>query len=320
MIPNAPLFALALATCTLGAQTAPCFAANDATNAVSSSTTQWSLFGANTMAWQITPSTPLSVQSLRLYVGNSFGLSVGAFMAIAVWSDDAVTHLPQTQLARGTWKYMQANSWQGANLDATVAMQPGSSYWIALTEPGWSTMPIEPGGATMPSAQLSNGTWSAGAAPQALKLRLYCALLDAAQVASSGAACPDSSGRLGTVFTNDAPRIGNAGFYVEGSGLPANSVAFLVIGIDANWVAFPLPGAQPSCLVRTDPLLFLTSVTGTGDIRASAPLGHATYPIAVPNEPGLVGLGVNTQIATLDLGSSFALPLITSNRVRFTLY
>jgi hypothetical protein len=314
------LLAIALAATALHAQTPPCFATNDATNVVSSATSNWSLFGANVSAWQVTPATPVTVQSLRVFVGNTFGLSVGAFMNLAIWSDDPATHLPQTRLAHGTWKYVSANCWQGANLDAPVAMQANASYWVALTEPGWSTLPIEPGGNALPSAQQQSGVWSTGAAPQALKLRLYCGLLEGARVATSGAACASSSGRFGTVFTNDSPSIGNAGFYVEGSGLPGNTIAFLVIGIDPNWTSLQLPGARPTCMVSTDPLLFLTSVTGLGDIRSSAPLGHATWPIAVPGNPGLAGLGINAQIAALDLASTYSLPLITSNRVRFTLY
>lgn len=308
------------AALSLGAQTAPCYSANDANNTVIGTNTNWSLAGPTITAWQFTPTAPLSVQSLRLFLGNSFGASVGSYMNLAIWSNSA-TNLPQASLASGTWKLLTADMWQGTNLDALLTLQANQAYWIVLTEPGWSTLPVEPGGSvSMPVARFQGGAWSAGATPEALKVRLYTGLLDDQHLSVRGSSCATANGRLGSVLTNAASQAGNAAFFVEGTGLPAGTVVYLVLGANPSWIPFPVPLGNPQCMIHTDMIDFWLGFTGTGDVRSLSPAGHVTYAIPIPGNNALIGFGLNTQIAALEVGSPWPLPIVTTNAVRFTIY
>lgn len=307
-----------LSLASLGAQTAPCFSMNDANNTVSNLIYSSSFAGPNVNAWQITPAAPLVVQSLRILTGNNYP-STGPSMSLAIWDENPATSLPGTRLGTGSWATVRPNHWQGCNLDAVVAMQPSTNYWIVFTEPGWSTVPIEPNGIPMNQARLSSGVWTS-ASTGALKLRLYCGLLDDLDLTPSGSACNAAAGGAGTVFTNDTPMLGNTSFYVEGSGFPGNTLALLLLGLNPNWVSFPLPGGDPSCMLSTDPLTVITGFTGIGDVRAATTLGHVPYPLGIPNINSLVGLNVIVQIAALDPASTYGVPLMTSNALRITVY
>ncbi|MCA8977610.1 MAG: hypothetical protein KDC98_22995, partial [Planctomycetes bacterium] len=229
----------------LPAQSPPCFAANDLNTTVSNAIYSYSTAGPNVYAWQVTPATVTIAEAVRVFTRNTYQSSVGYFMTVEIWDEDpSAPGLPYTRLAGGTWQSSAIMSWQGANLDNAVVMQPTSNYWIVFTEPGWSTPPIEPGGATtLPSARYSSGAWTAiTAAP--LKFRIFCSQLDVQGAVPFGAACPSSAATVGTMFTNEEPMIGNADFRLEGSGFGANALTFMVLGMTPGFPTFLLPGTN----------------------------------------------------------------------------
>ena len=318
-----------LLSMSLAAQTTPCLALNDQNTAVSAAITSFGFAGPNVQGWQITPATVLLAQSLQIYTGN-VNFTPG-FETLEVWDNNPVTNLPNARLAGGTWQIDRnlgapatGNAWQGCNLDAIATLLPGFSYWIVWTDPGFSTVPTEPGGTTVPSARRSGTTWAAAAA-SALKVRVHCNLLDSASSAPYGPACATSQGRLGTLFTNQAPSIGNGFFRVEGTGFTAGSTALLLLGVNPSWMSVPIPGLPSGCALNTDLYVLLTGVTGTGTtVRSVAGTpgyaGNVTFPLPIPGDPSLVGFFLAAQVGVIDAGAAVPLPVVMSNALRSYLF
>jgi hypothetical protein len=303
-------------TALLSAQTQPCFAMNDQSTSVSNAIYAMGP-QPNVYGWQFTSPTTLVVQSARIFTGNNYASQVGLYMRLELWSHDPVTNLPLARLASGTWQHHVAISWQGANLDAPVVVPASTPFWIVFVDPAWSTVPTQPGGATMPYARFANSVWVTANA-SALKIRLYCGLLDDQIALPVGAPCANSAG-LGTLFTNESAVIGNAAFAVDGSGFPGNTLALLALGLMPTWPSIPLPGGPTGCMIHTDIASVLSGFTGTGDVRAPTALGHVRFGLAIPSNPVLAGLVVTGQIAALDPVSTFPVPLVSTNALRFQL-
>lgn len=315
---TATAFALTLLAAALPSQTAPCFSTNDATNASTNVIYSYSAAAPNSNGWQITPAAPLVVQSRTVYTGNTYTSQVGNFMTLEIWDENPANTLPGTRIAGGTWRINPAKDWQGTNLDMPAVLQANTNYWIVFTEPGWSTPPFQPSGTTMPGARLSGGSW-VGAGATALKCRLYCGLLDQQNVASFGAVCTSSTGTFGTLFTNQAPTLGNADFRIEGTGFASGALVFLVLGMVPQYPSIPVPGTA-NCFQSTDALITLVDFTGTGNVRAPLAFGHATFPIPLPSGAGYLGLYFAPQLAALDPGSLTPIPFVTSNALQVTVF
>lgn len=67
----------------------------------------------------------LSVDRIEIFTGEQSGSNL-----IALWSHDPVLDQPSFMLSSGSWMMDDTNSWQGANLDATVELTAGETYWI----------------------------------------------------------------------------------------------------------------------------------------------------------------------------------------------
>jgi hypothetical protein len=311
--------ALLALVASLPAQTSPCDSLNDANTLTSGSITSFGFAGPNYNAWQYTPSNALVPRAIRLYTGNT-GLS--GFMTLEVRNSDPATNLPGARVGGGTWLISAAlgDTWQGADFDAIFVLQAGTPYWFVWSDPGFSTVPTEPGGVTLPWANSSNGTaWAAGTA-SALKFRLYCSLLDDQNVVTVGNPCATAGGALGSEFTNQAPTVGNPDFALEGTGFPGGALAFLAVGLNPNYVASPLPGFPSGCMQYTDVLNAAAGNAGTGNVRSASALGHVTFPLPIPTTPSLVGLFLGTQLAGLDIASAAPIPFVTSNGLQLTVY
>jgi hypothetical protein len=303
-------------TALLSAQTQPCFAMNDVSTAVSNAIYARGA-APNVYGWQFSSPTPLVLQSARIFTGNNYASQVGLYMRLELWSDDPNTNLPLARLAGGAWQHHVAISWQGTNFDAPVVVLPNTNFWIVFVDPAWSTVPTQPGGATMPQARFLNNVWTA-VGTTALKIRLYCGLLDDQIAAPVGAPCASSAG-LGTLFTNENAVIGNAAFALDGSGFPGNTLALLALGMIPTWPSIPLPGGPPGCMIHTDIASVVSAFTGTGDVRAPTTLGHIRFGLPIPANAVLAGLVVTGQIAALDPASTAAVPLVSTNALRFQL-
>jgi len=309
-----------LATAPLAAQSAPCERLNDVSTPVGGPITPFGFGGPGTRAYQFTPSTALFVQALEIYTANAFS---AGFMTLDVFDEDPVTNLPGARIAGGTWQIDGAGTeaWQGTNLDFPAILTAGTPYWIVWTEPGGSVIPVDPAGTAVPSAWISGGAWTSLAATPFM-LRAYCSFLDDQNVTPVGGPCASSVG-LGTVFVNQAPTVGNAAFAIEATGLPPGTICWLVLGTNPNFQSIPVPlaGVQSTCMVYTDGLLdTLTGFAGTGNVRATAASGHVAFAAPIPSNPALVGFYVDAQLAAIDPGSTFPVPLVTSNGLRLTVF
>ncbi len=303
----------------LVAQTPPCFSANDQNTNVSNLIYSFSLAGPGVVAWQITPPASLTAEAIRIFTANTYASSVGAFMTLEIWSDNPTSPgLPGARLAGGTWQHNAVVSWQGADLDAPVALQGGTAYWVVLTEPGWSTVPIEPGGTGLPGARLQGGVWQAQTA-SALKVRLFCGPLDDQGVVPFGPGCVSSGGALASLFGNQAPVVGNPDFRIEGSGLPAGAPVLGVFGLVAGFPSVPITGTN-NCYLNTNWDLAIADVVGTGNVRAASAAGHVTLAIPVAANPALVGFYFSAQLVALDAASAQALPFVASNGLQVTVF
>ena len=303
----------------MAAQSAPCLHDNDATNSATSA-----FFGMTSSpgvwGWQITPGALTTAESIRIWTSHNYTSMTGEFAELEIWDD--LSSQPGQRLCGGVWRLRIAAQWQGCNFDSPVTLLANQPYWIVLTEPGWTNLPVQSNANSMPMMRLANATtntWQPTLAPAALKYRIYCNKLDDQGVVPFGAACPSSSGGLGTVFVNSQPTVGNSSFKFEGSGFLPGSVAFGVFGTSAVWPSIPLPGA-PGCFINTNIDVTIGFMTGVGDVRAASPDGHGEVPLAIPSASSLIGYFLSCQIATLDLGIGSSLPLVTSNALQVTIY
>ena len=315
-----PLCALAaLLSPVLCAQTPPCLAMNDQSTNVPNIITAYAFSGPTSWGWQITPTTPLIARAAQIYTANTVSK---VDMVLEIWSHDPATSLPLARLAGGAWKISTASPlmWQGTNLDAPITLVPPNSYWLVWTEPGGCRVPYETGGTTLPAARRpSGGAWATTAATE-LKFRIFCNLLDAKNVKPKGPSCSTPAG-LGSLYTNQAPTVGNAEFLLDGSGFPSGASAALLLGVQPAFPSVPLPGGNPLCLLHTDIVIIVSGLTGTGNVRQTAgSSGHVFFPLAVPAIPGLAGGYLGAQLAVLDSTSAYSIPFATTNGLQITIY
>ena len=310
-----------LACSSVLAQTAPCMSENDSTNAASSA-----FFGIvngspGTYAWQITPLSTVVVESITTFIRNQYMSQTGEFAKLSIWTESSTGTAPGQQLTEGTFRLTNQYSWRGCNFETPVVLQANTNYWIGLTEPGWTGVPIQSiGGLSLPMMRrdINTGAWTNMNAPEAFKYRLYCGKLDRAGVVPFGSACPNSAGSLGTAFVNSSPVVGNTGFTIEGSGFTPGTVVIGFVGITPAFPSLPLPGA-PGCFVSTTADVTASLAAGVGDVRANSPDGHVEFPIAIPANPALSGFYFAAEFAALDLGIGTALPFVTSNALQITI-
>jgi hypothetical protein len=303
------------------AQIAPCLADNDANPQVATN----AFFGIQNSApgvhgWQLVPPTTTTAVSMRVYTGNNYMSMTGNFAKLEIFDD--AQGLPGQSLASGTFRMRSGKSWLGCNFDTPVSMQQGTPYWIVFTEPGWSNAPLQTsGGTNYPMYRLNTVTnvWSPYNFPEALKYRIYCGPLERQGVSSIGAACPNSSGSLGTAFTNDAPTVGNGNFLVEGTGFTPGTFVAGVLGVNPAWPSIPFPGA-PGCFVNSSGDVLLSLQAGVGDVRAVQPDGHVEMPLGIPSNGALAGFFFSAQFAAFDFAVGTPVPFVTSNGLGITIY
>jgi hypothetical protein len=299
----------------LAAQTAPCLSFNDSNNNSNGSVTGYGFGGPNTRAWQITPTAPATIESVRLFTANT--LLATAYMTVEIWSD--VANLPGVRLAGGTWKIDQSlpRHWQGANLDASVAFGTGQKYWLVWIDPGFSEFPIETGALTLPVVTRSSPTaaWVTAASGSALKVRFYCNRLDDLGIGNTGGSCLGTNGVYPAAFTNHEPTVGNTLFSIEGTGFLSGTACFMILGVQPFWPSIPLPVLPAGCQQNADLFDSYFGFAGTGNTRGPTANGHVRYPLSIPNDPGLVGGFIGCQVAGFDTATGAAIPLVTTNAV-----
>lgn len=312
---------LLLASLTLPAlaQTPPCLSMNDSTTIVGTSISAFGFAGPNVFAYQFQASASGLILAGQLFTSNT--QATPGFQTLELWDNDPVANTPGTRICGGTWQIdpTLGTAWQGANFDQFAFLSQGTDYWLVWTEPGFSRLPYEGGGVTMPAARRSGTSWLA-LSPQPVKWRLFCNHLDNVGISNLGFPCAGSNGAQGVAFTNGIPSVGNAAFRIEGTGFASGTLAVMAVGWDPNWVSTPIPGAPINCNQNTDVLASNFGLTGTGNVRSTilvGAAGHVGFPFAIPSNPGLIGIFLSTQIAGLDQASPAPIPFTFSNAVRF---
>ena len=123
-------------------------------------------------------------------------------------------------------------------------------------------------------------------------------------------------GSLVTQSTNEEPRLGNTDFFVEGSGYPSGTQAFMIVGTDPGFTTIPLsPPLPPGCSLHSDVVL-----TISGAVRTGVEAGHLAFALPIPQDPALAGAFISTQMAALDMAAQASFPVVTSNALRFRLF
>jgi hypothetical protein len=312
------LCAAVLVPASLLAQSQPCASLNDSSNSVSTAITALNFaVGNNTYAWRFVPQQVHVATGLRIYTNNNFK---AGFMKLEIWDESGSAPEPGKRLGGGTWRYEQDSTpkWQGAAFDGPIPLRPQTAYWFVWQEPGFSTVPTEPGAALMSgSVRLSGSSWVSTQASE-LKWRLYCQGLDTVGTQSYGPSCPSSSQQLGALFNNEAPVLGNTNFRLEASGLPSSAPALWLIGVIPSFPNVPVPGA-PGCSLNTDIALIFPAATGGGPVQSTAAAGHSYFPLSIPNQLSLRGLFFAVQVAAVDTGATSSLPLVFTNGLRTTI-
>jgi hypothetical protein len=308
----------------LAAQTPPCISLNDATTSVSTAITLAGFTGPNVHAYQFTSPSTLVLRAAELFTARTVAPTSG-YMTLEVWDENPATSLPGVRLAGGTWQAQPplGVTWQGASFDGNAVIAANTNYWLVWREPGGSRIPYETGGVTMPYATFTAAGWVANATPRALKWRGSCSLLDDAGVLPVGDGCMATTGRIPAAFTNHAPSLGNGDFQFEASGFAAGTIALAIVGANAAWVGFPIPGAPTGCFLHADPMVTVVVPVGTGHEQAQHTVGcagHGWLDLPIPAAPSLVGFVLDAQFAALDLASTDPLPFVFTNGVRVTLF
>jgi len=307
----------------LSAQTKPCFSMNDATNSAVAATSAYGFAGSNFHALQWTPATTHVAHGMTIFTGT--GSSWGGYQTLEIWSDDATTKQPKARLVGGTFEMPKSTSsgWYGTNFDKIQILSKGTKYWIIWGEPGLSALPAEPASASLLTRLWKTGAtaaWKTGGS-WGFKFRLYCSHIDQQFGGIYGTACSGTAGHTATSFANTAPKIGNAAFRIEATGIPSGAASILILGAKKTFPSIPFSGAAPGCFLNTDIVMLLVGVSGTGDHRAKPAVGatgHISFALPLPNTASLVGNFLGTQIAVHDVKSKNALPMVFTNALRIT--
>ncbi|MGE0144536.1 MAG: lamin tail domain-containing protein [Planctomycetota bacterium] len=133
-----------------------------------------------------------------------------------------------------------------------------------------------------------------------------------AVVGRFGNSTPHTSGTP-VLDASSHPNIANPHFGFSLSSAPANSSAALIIGFIQLPVPFNLSllGAQPGSTLLISADIVLTLATDAN--------GNASFPLAIPNAPSLIGGTVFGQALPFDTGLGFPLPICQSQGLSATI-
>lgn len=318
------LLTLGSLAASLAAQTPPCESRNDTNTTVSNAITASPFVGSNpnSRAYQFTPAATITPQSVAIFSGSPIH---DDFMRLEIWDDDPINNVPTVRRLVGTLfsPLSPTANWLGTNFDTIYTLNPGTNYWLVWVESGASIVAEEPGGTALPRRTRTAANAWGGLGSGAVKFRLFCNLLDAANVTPAGTNCPTSNGLAPTAFTNDVPAAGNATFGIEGTNLPPGAGAWLLLGFDSNFVPTPFGAGFPAgCALNTDIVGVINGGTGIAEIGDQpttprpSPFGHVRFNLPIPAAlpPNLF---FSAQILGLDSGFPVAAPLVGTNAVQF---
>lgn len=140
-----------------------------------------------------------------------------------------------------------------------------------------------------------------------------------AGIGTFGTGTPGCYGSLG-ITTNVAPQIGAANFRILVTGAPHESILLGIAGDAANFIGYDPFGVGATFYVDFSLATQIFAFDGSSDVA-----GTGGFAAPIPNDPGIVGLNITSQIVGLEdiqNGQSCSvspLSLVTSKAVTFTI-
>ena len=115
----------------------------------------WST-GEGILAWRYTAPEDLVIDRVEVLTGEGTASS-----HMGIWSHDPGLDQPGVEMAGGDFIIDPINDWQGADLEVTVPMVAGETYWIAWTLPSGVQFSRTEGGETVSYKNTFDGgeTW-----------------------------------------------------------------------------------------------------------------------------------------------------------------
>jgi hypothetical protein len=103
----------------------------------------WST-GEGILAWRYTAPDDVNVDRVEVLTGEGVAAS-----HMGIWSHNPDLDQPGVEMSGGDFVIDPVNDWQGADLDVTVPMVAGETYWIAWTLPSGVQFSRTEGGETV---------------------------------------------------------------------------------------------------------------------------------------------------------------------------
>jgi hypothetical protein len=239
-------------------------------------------------------------------------VSIGDFLDLVVVYDSASQGPFTRSVTANTWSSSGFGSTQFVwNLADDVGIY--TSYQNAMGMPAWHySDATEPVAVFTPTYLAPMGTSTS----LGLKTRLDLGV-PVPRVNSIGVGCPDSNGRTAVLSASQLPSIGNTALSLEvAMGLPMTAATLF----PSLFGATPPVVLAPGCNAYIDIASLSTLLSlGFGPFsQTTNGTGQASFPLPVPNDPGLFGARIWFQCAL----SEPALPqgFTVSNALELVLY
>ncbi len=123
---------------------------------------------------RFTAPSGITASGVEVFTGIGSGTNT-----IGIWSHNAGSNQPGTNLGTGSWSMTGAPNWQGATLPTPIALTAGATYWIVWGPQNGAQASVEPVTSTA-SIQPYRGSFNAGASwsgpfqSLAWKFRIIC--------------------------------------------------------------------------------------------------------------------------------------------------
>lgn len=97
--------------------------------------------GGPWIAFRYRPAEDRAIFRLEVFTGETVGINT-----LSLYTSDPATDAPGVALSAGMWNQVQANGFQGAELEVPVDVVAGLNYWVVWQPVGGSQSPFDAGG------------------------------------------------------------------------------------------------------------------------------------------------------------------------------
>ncbi|MBK9387817.1 MAG: S8 family serine peptidase [Planctomycetes bacterium] len=243
-------------------------------------------------AYEVTPTSALSIEAIDLYFASRSGaaevLQGGIYLP-------GVGGAPATQVRTGTFSIGTTAGWSTCVLNAPFQATPGQPFFLYfMTNPTGPSAYYQTGGTDVAYYRFEAGAWGTRTTGRfAFSWRLRC---------------PGS--RLAPVLgSSGLPEVNRSFNVTLANALPSTPVVLFIGFDDTSWNGLPLPFSlaglnAPGCSIYVPSDVLATASSNAG--------GGASLPIAIPDDPLLIGAEAFVQYLVVDPGAN-GLGLATTN-------